>query len=288
MKLAAAPISWGVCEVPGWGLQLPRDRVLSDMARLGLRDIEAGPPGFLPHDALAARDAVARHGLRVVAAFVTAVLHRPERLDSELVAVEAQATRIASLGGHVLVLAAATGRDGYDQPLALAPEEWRALLVALARVSHIAERHGLVTALHPHVGTAIETANAIDRVLAESDVALCLDTGHAFVGGADVVRIARESVRRVAHVHLKDADASLAAAVRERRIPYAQAVARGLFRPLGDGDARIAEVLAALRDGGYAGWSVLEQDIALAGAPTEASDPARDVTRSRDFAVAHG
>ena len=46
MRLAAAPISWGVCEVPGWGFQIDRDRVLEDAARLGMREIEAGPPGL--------------------------------------------------------------------------------------------------------------------------------------------------------------------------------------------------------------------------------------------------
>ena len=29
MKIAGAPISWGVCEVPGWGFQMNPDRVLS-------------------------------------------------------------------------------------------------------------------------------------------------------------------------------------------------------------------------------------------------------------------
>ena len=28
-RIAGAPISWGVCEVPGWGHQLPPERVLS-------------------------------------------------------------------------------------------------------------------------------------------------------------------------------------------------------------------------------------------------------------------
>lgn len=283
MQLAAAPISWGVCEVPGWGYQLPPDRVLADMRRLGLRDIEAGPPGFLPDDDDAARALVERMGLRVIAAFVTAVLHRRDALDAELRAVDAQARRIAFLGGHVLVLAAATGRDGYDAPYVLAEAEWRALADALPRVAAIAASHGLTVALHPHVGTVIETASAIERVLRDSDVALCLDTGHVFVGGGDPVAIAREHPSRVAHVHLKDADATLAAAARSRQVPYAQAVARGLFRPLGDGDARIAQVLEALRDGGYAGYAVLEQDIALREAPSDATDPARDVARSRDF-----
>ena len=33
-RLAAAPISWGVCEVPGWGRQLAPERVLAGGAKL--------------------------------------------------------------------------------------------------------------------------------------------------------------------------------------------------------------------------------------------------------------
>src|SRR4051812_1070982 len=243
MRLAAAPISWGVCEVPDWGHQLDRDRVLDDAARLGLREIEAGPPGFLPSDAREARELVERRGMRVIGGFVTAVLHRQDRLDDELTALDAQAKWLADLGSEVLVLAAATGRDDYDVPASPSADEWRTLLAALPRAIEVARARGLDTALHPHVGTVIETRAAIDRVLAESEIPLCLDTGHVFVGGGDPVAIARGHPRRIRHVHLKDADAALAAAVRERRMPYAEAVARGLFRPLGDGDARIADVL---------------------------------------------
>lgn len=41
-RIAAAPISWGVCEVPGWGVQLSCERVLGDAQRLGLTATEAG------------------------------------------------------------------------------------------------------------------------------------------------------------------------------------------------------------------------------------------------------
>jgi hypothetical protein len=35
-RIAAAPISWGVCEVPGWGAQMAAQRVLAEMGeRLG-------------------------------------------------------------------------------------------------------------------------------------------------------------------------------------------------------------------------------------------------------------
>ncbi|HEY6957298.1 MAG TPA: TIM barrel protein [Candidatus Limnocylindria bacterium] len=286
MKLAAAPISWGVCEVPGWGAQLPLDRVLADAARLGLTDVEAGPPGFLPPQAAQARAAVARHGVHVIGAFVTAVLHQPEVLDAELRSVAAQAAHLADLGGAVLVLAAASGNDGYEAPLVLDREEWLALLAALPKVVAIATTHRLRVALHPHVGTAIERADAIERLLDHSDIPLCLDTGHVFIGGADPADLARRHAERITHVHLKDADAHLADAVRARRIGYADAVARGLYKPLGTGDAHIADVLGALHRAGYAGWAVLEQDIALRK-ENAARDPAEDVARCRDFAMAH-
>ena len=51
-RIAGAPISWGVCEVPGWGYQLGPDRVLTEMREVGLLATELGPEGFLP----AARD----------------------------------------------------------------------------------------------------------------------------------------------------------------------------------------------------------------------------------------
>ena len=36
LKIAAAPISWGVCEVPGWGRMLDPETVLLEMSELGL------------------------------------------------------------------------------------------------------------------------------------------------------------------------------------------------------------------------------------------------------------
>jgi inosose dehydratase len=43
MKIAAAPISWGVCEVSGWGHQLAPERVLAEMRDVGLSATKRGP-----------------------------------------------------------------------------------------------------------------------------------------------------------------------------------------------------------------------------------------------------
>ena len=77
-RLAAAPISWGVCEVPGWGHQLPPDRVFGEMATLGFTATELGPIGYLPFEPAAIREALERHGLRLVGGFVPLVLHEPD------------------------------------------------------------------------------------------------------------------------------------------------------------------------------------------------------------------
>src|SRR2546427_6198665 len=98
MKLAAAPISWGVCEVPGWGAQVSNARVLSDAAALGFRAIEAGPPGFLPASAAEARRLLEGFGLRLICGFVTAVLHDPSPPAAQRDAVPHQAELLPAGG----------------------------------------------------------------------------------------------------------------------------------------------------------------------------------------------
>jgi inosose dehydratase len=57
-----------------------------------------------------------------------------------------------------------------------------------------------------------------------------------------------------------------------------------LFRPLGSGDAEIAEVVGLLDRGGYGRWLVLEQDMTLTGEePPVGHGPVVDVQRSIDY-----
>jgi sugar phosphate isomerase/epimerase len=78
-RVAAAPISWGVCEVPGWGHQLSAGRVLAEMRELGVAATEFGPDGFLPADPGERARLLGSHGLRPVGGFVPLVLHDPGR-----------------------------------------------------------------------------------------------------------------------------------------------------------------------------------------------------------------
>src|SRR5512144_536447 len=83
-RVAGAPISWGVCEVPGWGHVLPVDDVLGEMTSLGLRSTELGPPGFLPDDPAALRAVLGGHGLALIGGFLAVVLHDASRVEATL------------------------------------------------------------------------------------------------------------------------------------------------------------------------------------------------------------
>ena len=77
-RVAGAPISWGVCEVPDWGYQMEPERVLSEAAALGLAAVEAGPDGFLPSEPEEMARLLSGHGLELVGGFVPVVLHDRE------------------------------------------------------------------------------------------------------------------------------------------------------------------------------------------------------------------
>lgn len=277
-NLAAAPISWGVCEVPGWGHQLTPDRVFGEIASLGLRAAELGPIGYVPFEPAAIRAALDRHGLRLVGGFVPLVLHEPT-LDT------AEAERIAAVlaaAGAEVFNAAVVADAEWSPPLPLEDDAWRRLARHLAEVERRVEQHGLTLALHPHVGTQVETAAEVERMLDLSEAGWCLDTGHLLIGGVDPADFARRHGERVVHVHLKDVDDVVAARLRGGELSLVQAVRAGLFRPLGDGDIRVDEVLEGLD--GYEGWLVLEQDTALTGEePPVGSGPVRDVRRSIEY-----
>lgn len=280
MKIAGAPISWGVCEVPGWGYQLAPQRVLDEMRSAGLTATELGPDGFLPADAGALTALLDSYGLACVGGFVPVVLHQPEHDPAEALAGPLES--LVAAGAGVVVLAAATGSDGYDERPELDETGWSTLLSNLDRLAAIVAARGLKAVLHPHVGTIVENSAEVDRVLAGSSIPLCLDTGHLLIGGTDPLALARREPRRIEHAHLKDVDAALAAKVQSGELSYTQAVAAGMYVPLGAGDVDIAGIVKALEDNGYDGWYVMEQDNILAGEP-EGEGPLADVRASVSF-----
>jgi inosose dehydratase len=281
-RLAGAPISWGACEIPGWGVMPSPDHVLAEMAELGLRGTELGAVGFFPDDPASITAELERHGLELVGGFVPLVLHGND-MTPTIDEARTSARLIRDAGGQLFVVGVVQDLE-WRAPQELDDAGWGRLAHNLNVIEQLAGEYGLTLAVHPHAGSLIETAEQVERALEVAEVGWCLDTGHLTIGGADPVQFARAHGDRVVHAHLKDVDARVAADFRAGRRSLVDATRNGLFLPLGKGDARIAEVMDALEAHGYDGWLVLEQDTAITGdEPTVAGGPMRDARQSIAF-----
>ncbi|GAB2816531.1 sugar phosphate isomerase/epimerase [Alpinimonas psychrophila] len=280
-KIAGAPISWGVCEVPGWGHQMQQDRVLSEMTQVGFSACEFGPLGFLPEEPALRSEVLKKHNLTAVGGFVPVVLYKADHDPEPEIRKELEAFRAA--GAEVMVLAATTGNDDYNSRPELTENEWALLLRNLDKLESVAAEYGVRAVIHPHVGTIVEGPSDIERVVNGSGIGFCFDTGHMMIGGTDPVKFAQDHADRIGHVHLKDVRLTVAKRVIDGEINYYQGVIQGLYAPVGQGDVDMKAILAALNAAGYAGWYVLEQDNVLSQEPAVSEGPIEDAQASVDF-----
>jgi len=282
-RLALSPSCWGVSEVKDWGHQIDAERVLSECAAVGEGAITAGPPGFLPDRSDHARKLLRRNRLQVVAGQVQAILHHHETRGPELAHIDGHAHWLAAIGGETLVLSAIAEREaGSTRPDELSNAQWAHLLHLIGSVEHVCARHRLKLAVQPRFGSTIQGPEEIERLLVGSEAGVCLDIAHLVIAGADPIEIVELTAGRIQHVHLNDVDLDLAREVRERSLEYREAVSRSLYRPLGEGGAKVARVTEALRRSDYRGWYSLEQDTRLA---TTDDRPLGQISRSLEFVL---
>lgn len=282
VKIAGAPISWGVCEVPGWGHQMTPERVLKEMAELGLGATEFGPLGFLPVEPADRAKVLAEHGMEAVGGFFPIIMHQ-EDFDP-LPAVLTELESYSASGAKTLVLSAETGMEGYDTKRPeLDDQGWNIFFANLERIKEAAASRGVTAVLHPHVGTMVETEADVKKVLDGSSIMFCLDTGHMIIGGTDPVKFAEDHSDRVAHSHLKDVNLAIADRVQSGEITYYQGVVEGMYVPLGTGDVDVRSIVRSLIKSGYQGWFALEQDNVITAEPGDTDGPFADAKASVEF-----
>ncbi len=290
--LGTAPITWGVCEMDGWGERLAYPQVLAEMQAIGFAGTELGPPGYLPSDPDALRIALEAHALAFVGSFCPIAAPRNRGAADRAVSNTRALSRfLAAAGGHWLVLAdagddarlAVAGRAGGPGSPALDRDGWRRFAETAERIGADANALGVRAVFHPEAGSYVETENEIERLLALTDpelLGLCLDTGHVAYGGGDPVALAQRHAQRIEHVHAKDVDPAVLARVRGEGLGYLDAAAAGIFVPAGTGQVDFAGVFAALDLARSDRWVIVEQDIRL-GVGAAEQDPVENARASR-------
>lgn len=282
VKIAGAPISWGVCEVENWGYQMTPERVFGEMASLGLTGTEFGPLGFLPVEPTARAEVLAKLGMEATGGFFPVVLHTPGY--DPMPKVESELDAYAAAGAKVLVIAAEQPGGNYNEKRPeISEDEWALLLTNLKRIDEYAASRGVTATVHPHVGTMIETEADIQRVLDGTGIGICFDTGHMFIGGTDPVAFSKKYADRVKHCHLKDVKLDLAKRVQDGELSYYDACVQGMYTAVGYGDVDIKAIVTNLLDAGYDGWFCLEQDNVIQADPRDGEGPYLDAKLSVEF-----
>jgi inosose dehydratase len=283
VRVANAPCSYGAFEITVGVLpNVPGpEEVLAAVAEAGYEGTELGPPGYLGAGK-ELRERLRRHGLVLAGGYIPVRFSEPEHRGEDLTAMARTLDLFDAADGGAAraVLADAgsaerlanPGRAAADPALGLDEAGWRRLADGVARAAELAGERGYEPVFHHHTGTFVEAAWEIERLLELTDVSLLLDTGHLVLGGGDPVAALREWSGRIGHVHVKDLRLDVLRGVLADRADMAEAWRRGVFCELGAGNVDLTAFFGALRESGYEGWLVVEQD--RIPAPGEAADEA--------------
>ncbi|MFV0464144.1 MAG: TIM barrel protein [Nostocoides sp.] len=268
MRLGNAPVSYGVFGDLDVDSATTPAHLLTTMAAGGYAGSELGPPGFFG-GVQGAVEAFTASGLVGIGTYVP--LHTQDGgavLARDLERMHQSIAEVAAVNPAGLIILADEGsatlleHPCHDRALGLDDSGWSRLAdVVGAAAAEVADA-GLSASFHPHVSTYVESPEEIERLLDLVDINLTYDVAHVVMGGGDAAEHLRRWWGRINHVHAKDVDlAVLRQAVNSGRTDFDVWWAR-LCTRLGDGDVDLPAFTTALRDLGYQGWVVVEQDSA--------------------------
>lgn len=268
--LAASPIAWSNDDMPEMGGKNTFEQCVSEIALAGYDGCEIGHK--FPREAGRLREALELRGLRVCNSWFSYCFstHPVEKIEREFISFckYLRELRATAIGGgevgnscHGLPEASVFERKGhYDEGL------WKKASGALNRLGRIArEEYGLRLCFHHHMGTAVQTAGEVDRLLDSTDpesVSLNYDSGHFLFAGEDPVAMWRRYQTRIGHIHLKDGRRPVMDRVKAEGKSFLWAVAEGCFTVPGDPEGSIDwdGFFGALKESDYSGWLVVEAE----------------------------
>lgn len=267
IRFGTNPIAWSNDDDRTLGADIPLVRCLREAAMLGFDGIEMGHK--FPTDPEALDAVLAPHGLALVSGWHSMGLLR-HGIEAERHAIRPHLARLAALGCEVCIVCETTGAV-HGEPAAplsarpvLTEAQWPAFCAGVEAIAETCADAGLVLTYHHHMGTPVQTADEITRLMEGTGphTHLLLDTGHALFAGADPAMLAARHMNRIAHLHAKNIRADVMDDVLARDQSFLAAVRAGVFTVPGDPEGCVAfePVLHEAARQGYRGWLVTEAE----------------------------
>ncbi|MEH7545267.1 myo-inosose-2 dehydratase [Neobacillus vireti] len=287
VKLAIAPIGWTNDDMPELGSEATFEQCISEMALSGFSGSEVG--NKYPRDTEVLKKALSLRGLEIASAWFSSFLTSKPFEVTEKAFLEHR-NFLHEMGAKVIVVSEQGNsiQGQMETPLFAnkpvnSEEEWKLLLEGLTHLGDLAAEKGMKVVYHHHMGTGVQTATEIDRLMEGTDpekVSLLYDTGHLVFSCEDHLAVLKKYVDRIHHVHLKDVRLEVVERVHSEKMSFLQAVKSGVFTVPGDGVIDFKPVFKVLSEANYKGWFVVEaeQDPAIAN-PFEYAVKARNYIR---------
>ncbi|MEP2531928.1 myo-inosose-2 dehydratase [Shimia sp.] len=265
LKFATNPIGWTNDDLPDLGKETTLEQCLSEARAAGYEGIEMG--GKFPQDAAALNTLLGAHDLNLASGWWEGkILDRG--VDAEFEAMQDYLQMLITLGvKHFVYGEGSCGRlEGIWKPISqrpvLAETEWESYAAALSTLADRTEALGINLALHPHMGTIVETDAEIDRVmqLVGPSVKLAFDTGHCTFAGGDPVAVCAKHADRIVHLHCKDIRTDKLNKAVSTDMSFMDAILDGIFTVPGDGGVDFGAILSSLQQANFDGWLVVEAE----------------------------
>ena len=266
VKLAIAPIAWTNDDLPDLGAENSFEQCISEMALSGFSGSEIG--NKYPKDPDVLKHYLDVRGLRICNAWFSSLL-LSDGYDATIDAFIKHRDFLHALGAKVIG-ASEQGNSIQGKNVSIfgnkpvyTDEQWELIAKGFNEMGRLAREKDMCFTVHHHMGTGVQTADEIDRLMEMTDenlVFLLFDTGHLAFAGEDAVAVLKKYVHRTKHVHLKSIRKDIIAEGKAKGYSFLDCVRAGAFTVPGDGDFDFRPVFDILSDADYEGWVVVEAE----------------------------
>ena len=272
VKLGIAPIAWTNDDMPDLGAENTFEQCISEMALAGFTGCEVG--NKYPRDTKVLKKALELRGMQICNAWFSSFLITKPYEEVEKDFIE-HITFLKEMGAKVVGISEqghsiqGTDLSIFDDKYVMNDEEWDMLCSGINKLGKVAKDMGIALCFHHHMGTVVQTAAEIYRMMENTDpelFGLLFDTGHPAYCGEDYMAVLKKYAKRIRHVHLKDIRPDVVAKVKAEKMSFLQGVRAGAFTVPGDGVIDFKPVFDVLEETGYEGYVLVEaeQDPAIA------------------------
>ena len=192
VKLAIAPIGWTNDDMPDLGAENTFEQCISEMALAGFSGSEIG--NKYPSDPAVLKPYLDIRGLQICNAWFSSYL-TSKPYEETIAAFKQHCDKLHALGAKVIgaseqgnSIQGCLDKSILDEKPVYTEAQWQTVARGFNEMGAYARSKGMYFTVHHHMGTGVQTAEEIDRLMELTDpelVYLLFDSGHLTFAGID-------------------------------------------------------------------------------------------------------